>query len=335
MTPEASAHPRRRTPALRLLTPFALLALLALGRHAQKPVLSPGDHTFTLRSGGRTRRYIVHVPDSVRANRDLPLMIAFHGGGGNAQGFKAYAGLDAVADSAGFLVAYPDGTGPLPQRLLTWNAGGCCGWAMDHHIDDVAFTIDVIADITRRTRVDQQRIYATGHSNGAIMAYRLAAERADRIAAIVPVAGAMSVTTFSPSRPVAVLDIHSVDDPRALYNGGLGPPFPLTNHRETHQPVQQGLDAWIRADGCPTDPTVAETRRGHPAARDSAQTATRLVWAPCNDGAEVQHWKLTGAGHGWPGAARAELPENLIGPPTTLVNAARTAWAFASRFTRQ
>jgi hypothetical protein len=62
-------------------------------------------------------------------------VLAFHGGGGEAQGFKGYAGLDTVADREGFIVVYPNGTGVLPRRLLTWNAGECCGYAMNQRVD--------------------------------------------------------------------------------------------------------------------------------------------------------------------------------------------------------
>jgi poly(3-hydroxybutyrate) depolymerase len=75
-----------------------------------------------------------------------------------------------------------------------------------------------------------------------MMADRLAAERANRIAAIVPVAGAVDHERFAPSRRVAVLHIHSVDDPRALYEGGLGPPSPGTDVRSSHRPVMDGRE---------------------------------------------------------------------------------------------
>jgi polyhydroxybutyrate depolymerase len=300
---------------------------------AQGGLLRPGDHTFSLRHGGRARDYIVHVPPAAARGLPLPVMLAFHGGGGNAPGFQAYAGLDSVADAEGFLVLYPNGTGLMRQRLLTWNGGGCCGWARDQNIDDVGFAMAAVDHLAARSPVDLRRIYATGHSNGAIMAYRLAAERANRIAAIVPVAGAMAVTGFAPARAVPVLHIHSVDDPRALYNGGLGPPFPLTNHRENHEPVQEAIDQWVRANQCAAAPRVAESRRGRTGAADASHTATLLEYSPCAEGAIVAHWKLTGAGHAWPGGPGSGLPEGIMGPTTTVVNAAVEAWAFASRFT--
>jgi polyhydroxybutyrate depolymerase len=309
---------------------IGLFAIVALS--AQVPAQSTvgaGDHTIQIRHGGRTRSYIAHVP---HGSGPMPVMIAFHGGGGEAQDFKAYAGLDAVADREGFIVVYPNGTGPLPNRLLTFNGGGCCAFAKERNIDDVGFTIAVLDDLAKKARIDRTRVYATGHSNGAIMAYRLAAERADRIAAVIPVAGAMSVAAFSPSRPVPVLHIHSVDDPRALYEGGVGPPFPGTNNRETHQPVQKGLDQWIRVGGCAASPSTVEVRRGTPGTKDATHTATKLVWSGCKGNIEFVHWKLTGAGHGWPGHTRQGLAEGLVGPPTSIVDAAEEAWKFASKF---
>jgi polyhydroxybutyrate depolymerase len=317
-----------------MLSGQASPVLVASRAQTGSAVLSPGDHSFSIRHEGRSRNYLVHVPKTENRGRPLPVVMAFHGGGGEAEGFKAYAGLDAVADREGVLVVYPNGSGLLPRRLLTWNAGECCGYAMNNRVNDVGFAIAVLEDLARRTTVDQRRIYATGHSNGAMMAYRLGAERADRIAAIAPVAGAYDLDRFAPARPVAVLHIHSVDDPRALYAGGLGPPFPGTNVRSSHRPVEEGLERWRRHNGCSAQTRVAETRKGTAATGGAAQTATLLMWDGCMPGAQVAHWKLTGVGHGWPGNRRAELREELIGPPTTLVVAADEIWRFFAPISR-
>jgi polyhydroxybutyrate depolymerase len=294
--------------------------------------LGAGDHDRSLAIGGATRTYIARVPPRVSEGRPLPVVVAFHGGGGNASGFKAYAGLDALADREGFVVVYPDGTGRLGRRLLTWNAGGCCGYAAAQNVDDVGFALAVLRDVARHVSVDPTRIYATGHSNGAMMAYRLAIEAADRIAAIAPVAGAMQATSFPPARPVPVLHIHSVDDPRALYTGGLGPPFPGTQSRVIHRAVEPELLRWIGHDRCPAEPRTVE-QRITPARGGAEHRATLLVWGPCAGGAEVQLWKLAGAGHGWPGG-RVRLPESIIGPETNTIDAAFEIWRFVSRFRR-
>lgn len=304
---------------------LALILALALA--------APGDHDLSLPIGGATRTYLVHLPPRVRERGPLPVVLAFHGGGGNASGFKAYAGLDAVADREGFVVVYPDGSGRLGRRLLTWNAGSCCGYAHDKNADDVGFSLALLRELARELPLDLTRVYATGHSNGAMMAYRLAVEAPERIAAIAPVAGMMVSDRFPPARPVPVLHVHSVDDPRALYAGGLGPPFPFTNARVTHRAVEPELARWVAHDGCPAAPREAERRAAPARAGGVPHAAALFVWGPCADGAEVRLWKLTGAGHGWPGS-RSQLSEKLMGPDTTVIDAATEVWRFVSRFHR-
>jgi polyhydroxybutyrate depolymerase len=297
--------------------------------------LAPGEHEIALRHDGRNRLAVVYVPPAAARGGPLPVILAFHGGGGEAAGFRAYAGLDEIADREGFVVVYPYGTGVLPRRLLTWNAGtGCCGYALDQDVDDVGFTTTLLDHLAMLLPLDPRRVYATGHSNGAMMAYRLAAERADRIAAIVPVAGAMDLDAFAPVQAVPVLHIHSVDDPRALYQGGLGPPFPLTDRQVRHRPVLDGLARWATRNGCSAELTALESRTGQPGSLNAGQTAARLAYGGCATGAPVEHWRLTGSGHGWPGRLDIGLSAELIGPPTTLVDAAAEAWNFFRRFSR-
>jgi len=163
-----------------------------------------------------------------------------------------------------------------------------------HGIDDVGFMAALLGDLGRRAAIDPRRVYVAGHSNGGMMAHRLGEELPGRFAAIASVAGA-HVPSAGSGQAVPVLHIHSVDDPRALYGGGLGPPFPLTGSRVLHPPVDATLSAWARRDGC--GPTAAEQEF-----RKSAEhTARRLVYGNCRDGVEVALWKLAGAGHGWPG----------------------------------
>jgi polyhydroxybutyrate depolymerase len=304
----------------------------AAGKHAAR-FAAPGDFDLTLQAGSKTRTFLVHLPPGFAARGALPVLLAFHGGGGSAQGFQKYAGLDAVADREGFVVVYPDGTGRLGRRLLTWNAGQCCGRAREERADDVGFALRVLADLARELKLDRTRVYATGHSNGAMLAYRLAAEAPARIAAIAPVAGAMQLAAFAPAQPVPVLHVHSVDDPRALYAGGLGPAFPFTNARVLHRAVESELARWAQLAGCAVEPSVVEQRRAPAGRPDAGHTATLLDFAPCTSGADVRLWKLTGAGHGWPGAPPV-VSERLMGPETHVIDAAEEVWRFVRSFTR-
>jgi len=306
---------------------LALGLALACAQAPEPSALVPGDHERALAHGGRERSYVLHVPPGASAT-PRPLLLAFHGGGGNGAGFQRYAGLDPLADRDGWLVAYPNGTHHVfAGRLLTWNAGGCCAYAQEAAVDDVGFALAVVEDVARRAAVDRSRIYATGHSNGAMLAYRLGAEAADRVAAIAPVAGAMTLEPFAPRRPVPVLHIHSVDDPRAPFAGGV---TQRAGREIRHRSVEGALLRWRAADACPAAAEERD-RRQRPAADGTVHTATLLVWAPCAAGSEVRLWKLTGGGHGWPGADPV-LPERVMGPRTDVISAAEEVWAFLGRF---
>jgi polyhydroxybutyrate depolymerase len=183
----------------------------------------------------------------------------------------------------------------------------------------------LLRDLARRTPVDQTRVYATGHSNGAMMSYRLTAEMPDRIAAIAPVAGSMVVSSPNPRRPVAMLHVHSVDDPRALYDGGLGPPFPLTRSRVLHPSVSRTIRWWVQHNGCPAQPREGELLRGTPGSKEAAHTAQRFVYGPRREGTEVALLRLTGAGHGWPGGTSI-LSERIVGPATSVIDASEELW---------
>ncbi len=310
----------------------ALLTLLAaLPVAASAIAMAPGDYELPLRHGGRNRYYLAHVPPQASTGRALPVVFAFHGGGGDPKGMQENYGLDAVADREGFIVAYPAGTGRLRKKLLTWNAGTCCGYAVERNVDDVGFTVAVLDHLAARIPVDRARVYATGHSNGGMLSWRLAAEVPELIAAVAPVAGCIAPPATPPRRRVPILSIHSVDDPRALYAGGWGPPFPMTNNRSWHGNVPAMLAAWARFNGCSPDSHVVETLAADSVPGRAAQSAELLRSEPLTGNAPVMHWRLRGVGHGWPGQTPM-LPERLMGPSTMLIDAAEEAWRFFKAF---
>jgi polyhydroxybutyrate depolymerase len=304
-----------------LRLPLLLAALMSAGT-ARAP-LDPGDHPLSLRHDGRTRRYVVHVPLAAASGRALPVLLSFHGAGGTPAAHQRFTRTDPLADREGFFVVYPEGT--ASGRLLTWNAGTCCGPEVAGRVDDVGFALAVVDDLASRVAVDRKRLYATGMSNGGMMAHRLAAEASTRIAAIAPIAGGLVYPTFAPARPVPVLHIHSLDDPIALYRGGLR--GRLSGVESMNPKVDRMMARWAAADGCRSGPEVSAERRdarGH--------TARLLTWSGCAGGSEVGLWQLTGAGHVWPGQpGRGPGP---LGTPTTVIDANAEIWKFVSRFRR-
>jgi polyhydroxybutyrate depolymerase len=311
---------------------FALLAtLFAVPSLA---ALAPGDYDVSLNHQNLRRNYLVHVPPQARGGRPLPLVISFHGAGSNAQVMETYTRMDPAADRDGYIVVYPNGSSGLNGRFLTWNAGNCCGPAQLLQVDDVGFALTVLEDVSSRVAVDRRRIYATGLSNGAMMAYRFAAEASDRIAAVAGVAGAMSLNHFAPQRPMPVMHIHSTSDHIARYDGGLGPPATVADTRMFHASVEDALRTWLDFDGCSLKPSSVETVAGKAGSADEGHTAIRRVYGPCREGSEVVLWQLGGGvGHVWPGGVRDYNPE-LLGNGTAVIDANAEIWKFFSRFRR-
>jgi polyhydroxybutyrate depolymerase len=197
------------------MTRAALLLLLALPAGAV-------SREQSMDVGGRRRWWTVHEPSRAPAG-PLAAVIVLHGGGGDPKNAERMSGMSELADREGFLAVYPAGDGRVfKRRLLTWNAGNCCGYALDEKIDDTAFLAAMIERLIKEGRADPKRIFMTGMSNGAMMTQRFACERADLVAAIAPVAGQLNVEKCAPSKPVSVLMIHGLKDEHAPYAGGEG-----------------------------------------------------------------------------------------------------------------
>jgi polyhydroxybutyrate depolymerase len=170
---------------MRSAFPLLALGLLAIGETCLAQdvgSLGPGDFTRTPSVEGLQHRYLVHIPATYDPKQPTPVVIAFHGGGVDAEHMVTFSGLNEKSDEAGFIVVYPYGTGRL-RKILTFNAGDCCGYAARTKTDDVAFTRHLLDDLARLVNVDTKRVYATGMSNGAMMAYRLASEVSPFVAA--------------------------------------------------------------------------------------------------------------------------------------------------------
>jgi polyhydroxybutyrate depolymerase len=293
--------------------PVIFLTLLAAGDDP----LAPGDHTRSLEVDRRSRTYLVHVPKSYDGKKGYPVVLAFHGGGSNAEQMVHFCGLNAKAEKAGFLVVYPSGTGRL-EKALTWNGGNCCGYAVQNKVDDVAFVRPLLDDLAKVARVDPRRVYATGMSNGAILTYRLASELSDRIAAVAPVAGPMGTETCKPKRPVPVIHFHGTDDEFAPFKGGKGA---RSISGTDFYSVDHSIRAWVKANGCPERPATVQL----PDHAKDGTTVTRKTYGPGKDGAEVVLVVIEGGGHTWPG----QQPRvKFLGKSTKNVSANDLMWEF-------
>jgi polyhydroxybutyrate depolymerase len=293
-----------------------VLAALAMLFVADVVPLGPGDYSRSVRWDGHERSYLVHVPPQYAPDSPMPVVLAFHGGGGNARNMIVFSGLNEKADRAGFIVAYPEGTGRL-DRMLAFNAGNCCGQAADRNIDDVAFIREVLDDLEGIANVDRRRVFATGMSNGAMMAYRLASEMSDRIAAIAPVSGPMGTKECRPGRAVSVIHFHGDADEFAPFMGGKGRGRSGTDFYS----VDHSINAWVHANGCRRDPATIRL----PDLDDDGTTVKQVRYDAGDDGAEVVLVVIEGGGHTWPGR---EPRVRSLGVSTRDISANDMMWEF-------
>jgi polyhydroxybutyrate depolymerase len=216
----------------------------------QVPPLASGDYSFTLAHDGEIREYELHVPPGYDGSA-VPLVVDFHGWGVNSTLQSNFSGFRQQSDQEGFLVAWPQGLGDLPS----WNAGGCCGFASQNDIDDVGFAKALVADVAERTAIDQNRVYATGQSNGGAITQRLGCEAADVFAGIAPVAFPLPtglVADCQPDRPIPVVHFHGIDDLNVPYQGNLLLPGAVESH-----------DAWASINECTDNEPVRILTQGN------------------------------------------------------------------------
>ncbi len=180
-----------------------------------------GGARRTLDHDGRERVYLIAAPTTAAERGRVPVVIVLHGGGGHAESAMRMTGFSDKAAAEGFIAVYPNGTSKrFADRLLTWNAGHCCGYAMERGIDDVGFISALIDELVAQGGADPARIYVTGLSNGAMMAHRLGRELPEKIAAIAPVVGGLFGDEERPAAPVAALMINGALDTSIPLEGG-------------------------------------------------------------------------------------------------------------------
>ncbi|HXQ11982.1 MAG TPA: PHB depolymerase family esterase [Caulobacteraceae bacterium] len=229
---------------------WTLLALIVGLVFAPAAGAIAADATLTLNVGGVERTAYLHAPDRIDPARRYPLVIGFHGGAGNAEGYIENSQLFAKGEAAGFIVVCPQGTPiPIAGDHRVWNSGPEYERS-SHGTDDVAFTRLIIDQVSRMYAIDPKRVFVTGFSNGGQMAYRLALELPDRIAAIAPMSGGRLAGDERPARPVPVMHFHGAADTVYPLGGGLGP---NSIGRTPHASIDEVIDEWRQFDGA--DPT--------------------------------------------------------------------------------
>ena len=262
---------------------------------------------------GRERTYILQLPPNYYEADNFSLVIAMHGGGGSGEQFESTSHLSVKARAAKFAVVYPDGVqsdGLLKAR--TWNAGSCCDYASENNINDVRFISELIDRLVLDYKIDRKKVYATGHSNGGMLAYRLACELSNKIAAIAPNGTTMVVEQpCNASRPVPILHMHSILDQHVPYAGGMG--SGISKHY--NPPIDSVLNVWQQKNQCAQPAQVIQDNGSYKLTK----------WVDCLNNVAIHYYLTKDGGHSWPGGE----PGSVFGDNTsTAINANDLLWEF-------
>jgi polyhydroxybutyrate depolymerase len=265
---------------------------------------------YTITHDSLQREYILYVPASYTGNEPVPLLFNFHGMGGTATYQMEQEGdFRSIADTAGFLIAHPQGT--LNGNVSFWNIG------FDTTVvDDIGFTEAMIDSIGAEYTIDRDRVYSAGKSLGGFFSIHLAGQLSEKIAAIAPVAGTMTPDMYnnmSPVHPTPLLQIHGTDDFNVPYNGF---PFPYLS-------VTEVLQYWVDYNNCNTTPIITQLPDID---TTDGSTVERHVYDGGDNGVNVEHLKVIGGMHTWPGSIAGDPGTNYD------IDASEEIWAFLSRY---
>jgi polyhydroxybutyrate depolymerase len=282
----------------------------------------PGTTVVYMSAGGDSGGYIEELPSRYTGRTAMPVVVDLHGYGVSAADMLKITNLGTSGNRDGFITITPQVARHIPY------------WTTGFKSKDVAFLLAVISRVESTLCVDQNRLFVTGYSNGAVMASVLACVDAAQVAAIAPVSGVANPANCDPSHPVSVVAFHGTSDPLLPYTGGLGTeayalPLPpgtkgnlsqlLGNNvpQSTKGPsVPKKTAAWATRDGCaPTSTT-----------RVVAKNVALISYA-CPNGATVSLYRIRGGGHTWPGSV-LDSKTDTLGATTLAISADKIIWNF-------
>jgi polyhydroxybutyrate depolymerase len=256
------------------------------------------------------------------------VVVILHGSGSEGPVYLDRAGWASEADRAGFLAVAPDAQRMRPSGAASnavnprrWNSGQLPPGSQRAGIDDVGFLLKMLDDLGNRWAIDPNRVYVAGHSNGGSMAFKVVDEASEKFAAMASVGGHCYVADPAPAVPLPTVFMLGSEDPLMPLAGGRSVlPWEI---RDT-PPFRWTTDRWAEALGAAARPTKVE----------KLPDATRMVFGPVPNGAELVCLIVLRQGHNWPGAPDFVVERAFLGPNRSPVQATPNLWAFFDKYER-
>lgn len=253
------------------------------------PVCTSTAYTNTLYCTSKRlnldREFYIYIPNDIdTTNSQVPLLFSLHGYTSRAIWNLGYTGFQSIADTEKFIVIYPQGTLLPSTGEPHWNVGG---WTVGSTTDDVDYLSSLIDWAYSEYKIDRNRVYSTGMSNGGFMSYHLACNLSSKIAAIASVTGSMTPQTYngcSPTHPTAILQIHGTADGVVPYNGN-----------SISRPIPTVMEYWDEYNDCDQESlTAIDDVNG------DGLGGLFFLYNQCLGDVNVRLYLMTNMGHEWP-----------------------------------
>jgi len=276
-----------------LLLSSLLVGCTSLGASPSSD-LQPGRYERDFTNQSVTRHYILRVPPSYDGKKARPLVVVLHGWTASGALAEIYTKMATGADSRGYISVFPDGLG----QTKGWNAKFID--LSGQKKNDVQFVGDLIDEVSREVKIDPNRIYVCGHSNGAFLTHAVGAELGNRLAAIGAVAGTIGIPKAQthipdPKSPVSVMMIHGKLDPTVAF-------APDSKALLKGYGAEESAKWWAEKVGIKAVPQVSKV--------DRIETTT---YRNGNRGPEVILVTSETGVHAWPGGLTEKGPEAQFG----------------------
>ncbi|WP_163936442.1 immunoglobulin-like domain-containing protein [Paraferrimonas sp. SM1919] len=252
------------------------------------------ENLMTFQFDGIEREYLLDVSSNYSGDKAVPLLFDFHGGNGTAQQQYSDSQFSQVSETENFILV-------TPQSINGWNV---TGFPLGGDANDLGFIDALIKELSSSYNIDSNRIYATGFSLGGFFSFELACQYSDTFAAIAPVSGVMTPTMAGdckPERPIPVLQTHGSADRQLPY-----------------AQAQTALQWWIDFNQTDVEPVITDLEDTFP---ENGTTIQRYVYANGTNGVSVEHLRIEGGQHIWPGSEG-----------DSDINLAEEIWRFLSRY---
>ncbi|MBL6891301.1 MAG: dienelactone hydrolase family protein [Candidatus Poseidoniaceae archaeon] len=253
---------------------------------------------------GQERMFRLSAPNSDAGNK-LPLIIAFHGGGGAAEDFQQQNEFDQLAEQEKFIMAYAIAEDDRTAAEGEWFLNTAATSRADNDFSEA-----IVDELSKEYCIDQDRLYAIGYSLGSMYSYEIACQLNHRFAAVASFAGTMPVEpeTCILDGSMAVMHIHGKLDYIIDYDDDWDWKDGEHENVGTMSSVPGMIDSWASRANCASSNTDADFFLEH------------ITHSGCFGDTRIEHYGIELHEHTW--------PDEVDGTPTY-----QLIWQFLSDFT--